>query len=140
MAESGLIPGFMVEEYKYISSKYHAMIGVGSGPFLMDNIGQHGENLTIAVLSMNRSSLTVRLMESVAKEIPDFAGEFLIGDNGSEETEKVILRQAMRNMPYRCRMVEFDRNYGVGGIGCSKQLKQSGYWQWIMIHTLCKIH
>lgn len=115
MAESGLIPGFMVEEYKYISSKYHAMIGVGSGPYLMDNIGQHGENLTIAVLSMNRSSLTIRLMESIAKEIPDFAGEFLIGDNGSEEKEKVILRQTMQNMPYRCRMVEFDQNYGVAG-------------------------
>lgn len=130
MAESGLIPGFMVEEYKYISSKYHAMIGVGSGPFLMDNIGQHGENLTIAVLSMNRSSLTVRLMESVAKEIPDFAGEFLIGDNGSEETEKVILRQAMRNMPYRCRMVEFDRNYGVAG--GRNRLFQAVETEWIL--------
>lgn len=115
MSGSNLLPGFLVEEYKYVTSKHHAMIGVGSGPFMMENIGTQGENLTIAVLSMNRSSLTIRLMQSIAQEIPDFAGEFLIGDNGSDEAEKVILRQAMEDMPYRCRMVEFGRNYGVAG-------------------------
>lgn len=120
MMDGTLVPGFMIEEYKYISSKHHRMIGVGStgkgwSAFAIENIGKRGENLTIAVLSMNRSSLTIRLMQSIAEKIPDFSGEFLIGDNGSTETEKAALRQAMQRMPYRCRMVEFDRNYGVAG-------------------------
>lgn len=115
MAAGKFTPGFMVEEYQYTTSRNHALIGVGSGPFLMENIGEHGANLTIAVLSMNRSSLTIRLMESIAEEIPDFAGEFLVGDNGSDELERMILRRKMESMPYRCRMVEFGQNFGVAG-------------------------
>ena len=107
--------GWQAEEYTYISSKSHSLIGVGTGPDFIQNIGLNGNNLTIAVLSMNRSSLTIRLMDSVQKIMPDFAGEFLIGDNGSEETEKQSLYQAMRRMPFRCRMVEFGQNYGVSG-------------------------
>jgi len=82
---------------------------------LFDNIGADGENLTIAVLSMNRSSLTIKLMNSVAEYIPNFKGIFLIGDNGSEQSEKDILYTEMSKMPFRCKMVEFDQNYGVAG-------------------------
>lgn len=108
--------GWMAQEYKYITAENHRLIGVGDNKNrLFDNIGVYGENLTFAVLSMNRSSLTVKLMKSIAKHIPNFAGEFLIGDNGSVESEKDILREVMEQMPYRCRMIEFDQNYGVGG-------------------------
>ena len=107
--------GWQAEEYRYISSKTHSLIGVGTNPGFIQNIGCNGNNLTIAVLSMNRSSLTIRLMDSVKKIMPDFSGEFLIGDNGSEETEKQSLYQAMERMPFPCRMVEFGQNYGVSG-------------------------
>jgi len=113
--DRNLTRGWMVEEYKYLTSQYHNLIGVGTGKHFVQNIGEDGENLTIAVLSMNRSSLTIRLMESIEKVFPEFKGEFLIGDNGSEETERTILRGVMARMPYKCRMVEFDRNYGVAG-------------------------
>lgn len=108
--------GWRAQEGKYITADMHRFIGVGSGTnHLFDNIGENGVNLTIAVLSMNRSSLTIKLMRSVADCIPGFAGEFLIGDNGSTQEEKEKLRAAMAQMPFRCRMVEFDRNYGVAG-------------------------
>ena len=45
--------GFEAKACKYISSEKHKLIGVGD--HLLDNIGSNGENLTIAVLSMNRS-------------------------------------------------------------------------------------
>lgn len=108
--------GFHVEELKYFYAKEHKMIGLGNyrSPNLQ-NIGERGSDLTIAVLSMNRSSLTIRLMESVREHLPDFRGEFLIGDNGSHAEEKEVLRAAMKIMPYTCRMVEFDKNYGVAG-------------------------
>lgn len=108
--------GFHVEELKYFYAKEHRMIGLGDYKNLnLQNIGEQGCNLTIAVLSMNRSSLTIRLMNSMKKYLSDFKGEFLIGDNGSAEEEKQKLRSAMNEMPFACRMVEFDKNYGVAG-------------------------
>uniref|UniRef100_UPI000E507DF2 glycosyltransferase n=1 Tax=Clostridium sp. AM58-1XD TaxID=2292307 RepID=UPI000E507DF2 len=107
----------LVEKQPYYTSSMHQLIGVENtrGKFSLENIGNNGENLTIAVLSMNRASLTLRLMESIKKHLPHFAGEFLIGDNGSAEEEKKILKKAMKYMPFRCRLVEFDQNYGVAG-------------------------
>lgn len=108
--------GFHVEELKYYSSREHCLLGVGKYDQLsIHNIGINGSNLTFAILSMNRSSLTIRLMNSIARWIPNFEGEFLIGDNGSIEEEKKELRNTMKLMPYRCRMIEFGNNYGVAG-------------------------
>lgn len=108
--------GFHVEALNYFYAKEHQLIGLGDYRNLnLQNIGEHGKNLTIAVLSMNRSSLTIRLLNSMKKYLPDFEGEFLIGDNGSHEAEKQKLRDAMEQMPFKCRMVEFDKNYGVAG-------------------------
>ena len=108
--------GHHVEEIDYYYSPEQALIGneCESG-ISIGNIGKEGENLTIAVLSMNRASLTIRLMNSIKKYIPYFAGEFLIGDNGSEENEKKKLYDVMNQMPFRCRMVEFGKNFGVSG-------------------------
>ncbi len=108
--------GHHVEEIAYYYSPEQALIGnEGESGISIGNIGRRGENLTIAVLSMNRASLTIRLMNSLKKYIPDFSGEFLIGDNGSEENEKKKLYDAMNQMPFRCRMVEFGKNFGVSG-------------------------
>ena len=60
---------------------------------MLTNIGTDGSNLTIAVLMMNRSSLTIRLMDSIKKIMPDFAGEFLIGDNGSSKNELDLVKE-----------------------------------------------
>ena len=108
--------GYHVEELAYYYSLEHCLLGLeGEHGIFTDNIGKNGEHLTIAVLSMNRASLTIRFMNSIKKFIPGFAGEFLIGDNGSEQTEKDKLYSAMQTMPYCCRMIEFDQNYGVAG-------------------------
>ena len=110
------IGGYHVRELRYLYSDDHAMIGLGNLDSIgLENIGERGCELTIAVLSMNRSSLTIRLMNSVKEHIPDFRGEFLIGDNGSNQGEKDKLKAAMEEMPFSCRMIEFDRNYGVAG-------------------------
>ena len=93
MNRQRLEKGYLVKEMPYYTSDNHRLIGVEDRPgdFSMDNIGLSGKNLTIAILSMNRSSLSIRLMDSVAQQLPNFSGEFLIGDNGSEEEEKNIL-------------------------------------------------
>lgn len=108
--------GYHVDELTYYYSQEHRMLGLeGSNGVAVGNIGENGSNLTIAVLSMNRASLTIRLMDSIKKYIPQFAGEFLIGDNGSDDREKKKLYAAMETMPYCCRIVEFGCNNGVAG-------------------------
>lgn len=108
--------GYHVEELCYYHSKEHRMLGAkGNSGISIENIGNSGSNLTIAVLSMNRASLTIRLMNSIKEYIPNFSGEFLIGDNGSDEEEKIKLYDAMDGVPFRCRMIEFGRNFGVAG-------------------------
>lgn len=112
--EKGFSRGHHVEDLKYFYAQEHVMVGIQDvGVPYLKNIGDKGQNLTFAVLTMNRASLTIRLMESISECCQGFQGEFLIGDNGSDEAEKELIRQAMEQMPYRCRMVEFDRNYGV---------------------------
>lgn len=108
--------GYHVEELRYYYSKEHQLLGSECEKGIStQNIGKAGENLTIAVLSMNRASLTIRLLNSIKEYIPGFSGEFLIGDNGSDESEKRKLYDAMNLTSFRCRMIEFGQNYGVSG-------------------------
>lgn len=119
-----LQPGWQVQKTMYCGSKYHSLIGTWDRPNIptLHNIGIHGENLSIGILSMNRSSLTKRLMDSIAEQIPDFAGIFLIFDNGSTEDELKIIRAYAEAAPYRCQVVEGGRNYGVAG-GRNRMMK-----------------
>lgn len=110
------IKGWHVSELSYFYSPEQKLLGCeGVRSISTKNIGDNGQNLTIAVLSMNRASLTIRLMESIKKYMPNFSGEFLVGDNGSDEEEKRLLYNAMSTMPFHCRMVEFGKNLGVSG-------------------------
>lgn len=117
MDRSVFTPGFLAKEKSYITSDLHSLIGVENRPgfFSLDNIGINGENLTIAVLSMNRSALTIRLLKSIYQFLPDFGGKVLIGDNGSTQTELQILKSAAAKMPLDCQIIEFGQNYGVAG-------------------------
>lgn len=110
-------PAFEVEKDLYCSSNSHRLIGTEDAPgrVSLHNIGEQGENLTIAILSMNRSSLTKRLMNSIADQIPDFKGIFMIFDNGSEPEELKKLRRFAEFVPFRCQFEPQEVNYGVAG-------------------------
>lgn len=109
--------GWGVETMRYYSSPFHTLIGSEGerGRITLDNIGENGKNLSFAVLSMNRASGTIRLMKSIAALMPGFAGEFVIGDNGSSPDQLRMLYEACAQMPYACRIEEFGKNYGVAG-------------------------
>lgn len=77
------------------------------------NIGENGENLTIVVLSCERPQSTINMMESIAKEIPNFQGKYLIADNGSSQDTIQRLRDKCEEMPYKCQILEFGENLGV---------------------------
>lgn len=117
MNRERLQKGWLVKELPYYTSDLHKFIGVENSKdkVSFENIGERGCNLTIAVLSMNRSYLTIRLMESIKEKVKDFRGEFLVGDNGSEKEELDRVKAAMAEMPFSCRVIEFGQNYGVAG-------------------------
>jgi len=82
----------------------------------MPNIGADGRNLTIVLLSLNRSSLTIRLLQSIVEQIPHYAGKVLIADNGSQP-EEVAAIEAYAKEHYRfpLKILRFDQNFGVAG-------------------------
>ncbi|MFC7474687.1 glycosyltransferase [Dankookia sp. GCM10030260] len=80
------------------------------------NIGADGGNLTLVFLSMNRAALSIRLLRSLTEQVPHFAGQVLIGDNGSDAAELAELEAFCRDS-LRCgwRILRFGVNCGVAG-------------------------
>lgn len=97
----------------YDSSHFHLNENIErpSGP----NIGRNGENLTISFLSLGRVHLSEKLCRSINEFIPEFAGEVLVIDNGSSETEIETLTNILAGMRYRSRIVRLGQNFGVAG-------------------------
>src|SRR5690606_32721101 len=110
-----------LQAYTYAADERHRLLH--QPPGMQANIGLHGENLTITCLSLNRVGLTAKLLQSVAQHIPDFAGEFLIVDNGSGDDTLARLHVLAETLPFRTRIVALDKNYGVSG-GRNRTMKE----------------
>lgn len=108
-----MIPG--LRSAPYIYDRKHQLLASDSWRAEGPNIGKNGSNLTISFLSLNRAVLSVQLLTSIEQHIPHFAGEVLIVDNGSLPQELEQLRAACERLPFTCRLVELDKNYGVAG-------------------------
>lgn len=80
------------------------------------NIGADGRNLTVVLLSLNRAGLTIRMIDSLQREVPHFAGHVLIADNGSAASELAALRGHLEaHCRLQWRILELGRNHGVAG-------------------------
>ncbi|MCR9248209.1 MAG: glycosyltransferase [bacterium] len=99
----------------YVFDRMHSMLAADAHRQDGPNIGSTGRNLTISCLSLNRASLTLRMLASIEQAIPYFAGTVLIIDQGSEESELAQLRAAVEQSPLPCRLVELGQNFGVAG-------------------------
>ena len=108
-----LVPG--LTQGAYVTDPNHALLSEDAWKAEGSNIGANGCNLTISFLSMNRATLSEKLLRSINTHIPAFAGEVLIVDNGSTQFELDYLRRVCGEMPYRTRIVELGANYGVAG-------------------------
>lgn len=93
-------------------------------------IGKQGENMTISVLMHNRVELTMRLIDSIQKFIPEFRGEILIGDNGSNEEESRTLEDGLQAVRSAYRIIKFDTHYPIP-IG-KNRLNQECHTDWIL--------
>jgi MoaA/NifB/PqqE/SkfB family radical SAM enzyme/GT2 family glycosyltransferase len=104
-----------VKAVPYFTDDRHFILSELSAGAYGPNIGVDGRNLTILFLSLNRASLSIRLLRSVVDKIPCFAGEILIADNCSEPSERQALKTYLAEFPFRWRLLEFERNFGVAG-------------------------
>ena len=113
----------------YYFDERHFVLSSTDGPF-GPNIGSDGHNLTIAVLSLNRAKVTARLIDSITSHLINFAGELLIGDNGSDPAELAQLRSHLETFPYRWRLIEMGENRGVAG--GRNRLMREARTEWVL--------
>ena len=102
----------MNEEYSGISSeKYYfdKKIRVLEEEVL----GENAKNVTIVTLSLNRYEHTLLLLKSLNEIYPDYAGEILIADNGSDKEELQKIKQEIEIFPFKVKLYEFGENLGV---------------------------
>ncbi len=110
---STLSPGLQQATY-FFDERHFVLSDAAAGAF-GPNIGSDGRNLTISFLSLNRAKLSIKLLDSIVRHLINFAGEVLIGDNGSNPSQLDELKAYVATFPYRCRILEFGQNFGVGG-------------------------
>lgn len=107
------LPSLKMSPYVYEDSHY--LLGADASSVSGPNIGWGGVNLTITCLSMNRVTLTEKLLNSIERNIPDFKGRVLIVDNGSKKGELEKLYAIVSRSSLNVDVVELGENYGVSG-------------------------
>lgn len=114
----------------YVFDKAHKLLAPDAWKEVGANIGRDGSNLTISFLSMNRATLSEKLLRSIQEHIPSFAGEVLVIDNGSIASELEHLRKVCDSVVFKTRIVELGSNYGVAG-GRNRTIPHVGT-DWLM--------
>ena len=82
---------------------------------LDQNIGTYGENLSIAILTCNKSELTINLLKSINEYLRDFKGEIVLLDNNSDNIEKEILKKYLKKYPLKYKIYYSKKNLGIAG-------------------------
>lgn len=80
---------------------------------LSDNLGTKGKNLSIVILTYNKSNLTIRLLNSIKKYFRNFEGDILVFDNDSEQLEKENLKRYLKNFPLNYKLYKSKKNLGI---------------------------
>lgn len=82
----------------------------------LDKFSNDGSDLTFVILSFNRVSFTIRLIDSIIRTIPEFKGRILIIDNGSSKDQIVILDKRLSQInTFAIDLIELGENKGVAG-------------------------
>ena len=104
-----------LSQTEYVYDNFHSLLNYDGNKGKKSNIGINGENLTISFLSLNRATLSIKLLESITEFIPNFLGEILIIDNGSIDSELLFFKEAISKMNLKIKLVELGKNFGVSG-------------------------
>lgn len=84
---------------------------------LFKSVKNDGSNLTIMILTCNRSIATIKLLESIKVHISNFKGDILIIDNNSGKEDLLSLKSyCNKNLKkYNVKIIESKINLGVAG-------------------------
>jgi GT2 family glycosyltransferase len=103
-----------MEPLLFFADDSHALLVDAGLVSPVSHIGPDGRNLTITFLSCNRPSLSIRLIQSIIREIPQYAGRLLITDNGSDPDEFTKLEHFVTTKcTFPTRIIKLASNYGV---------------------------
>jgi GT2 family glycosyltransferase len=102
-----------VDLKNYVAGQHDELLAPDADAPSGPNIGAAGHNLTITFLSLGRVALSLRLCDSIVEKIPEFAGEVLVVDNGSDEADLQTLQAALSHYPFRSRIIPLHTNVGI---------------------------
>lgn len=114
---------FYGKKYDHYGINKDSGLGNDLSPIFGPDLGEFGKNLTIHFLSLERSELSVRLLTSIAEQIPNFEGQVLVTDNGSALEVREVLNSTAKNLKLNVVIQELGVNHGVAG-GRNKGLEQ----------------
>jgi len=123
-----LLPG--LQTIPYVHCPLHRLNAPDAHRPAGPNIGRDGQNLTISFLSLNRASLSTRLIRSIRDQLPNFAGEVLVIDQGSTKAELDKVKAACDELHGARRVVELGENFGVSG-GRNRTMEHV-WTEWVM--------
>ena len=96
-----------IQAINYGTSDLHRLLSYN------ENIGVNCENLTIAILSLNRAEATIKLLRSIEEKCEEFKGTALICDNGSDKENIEKIEDAISKLKIKCKLVKYNENLGV---------------------------
>lgn len=99
-----------IKSFSYMSSLNHEFLGDSK---LKDTIGNDGSNLSLVILSLDRAYLTINLLNSLKKHIPNFKGKIIIMDNGSTSETLSKLESFLESYTLSTQLIKLYANYGV---------------------------
>ncbi len=74
--------------------------------------GINGEEISLVIIMFNRADLTIRLLDSLIKHIPNFKGEIIVFDNGSHNDELAKAEQYIKNCVIKIKHIKSPKNHG----------------------------
>lgn len=92
---------------------YYYDLKLGGGIYEEPILGEFWKNVTIVILSLDRSQHTLLLLKSLSEHCLEFKGKILIVDNGSQKEELEILKRKSAEINLDITIHEIGENLGV---------------------------
>lgn len=126
-------PGILgpgVQSLSYILDKRHRLLAQDAASLAGPNIGTNGDRLTLSFLTMGNLPASLRLLQSISKHMPGFAGEVLVLDNGCTQQARQGIQGALASSAFRSRLIELEHGTATAS-GCNQMLALAST-DWLM--------
>jgi glycosyltransferase involved in cell wall biosynthesis len=70
--------------------------------------------ITLVIIMLDRANLTKRLLSSLQTAVPEFKGQVILFDNGSQESELIEMENFINQCALPISWLKNSQNYGIG--------------------------